>query len=65
LGADPDNILRFVRIWDSYGFARDWLLRQLTEIWDERLADAEAVQQMLAAPRSGLRADEMLSPQAI
>jgi hypothetical protein len=47
LGADPDMVLRFVRSWDEEAFGRDWLCRQLQELWDERLADAEAFQELL------------------
>ena len=47
LGADPNAVRRFVRLWDEEIFSDIWLLRQLQEIWEERLEDAEAVQELL------------------
>jgi hypothetical protein len=47
LGADPGAVLRFVRSWDEEGLSSGWLLRQLEEVWEERLADAEATQELL------------------
>jgi hypothetical protein len=47
LGAAREAVLRFVRLWDEEVFRNDWLLQQLEEIWDERLVDAEAVQDLL------------------
>jgi hypothetical protein len=47
LGADPRSVQRFVRSWDTDAVSRVWLLHQLYELWQERLADAEAVQEML------------------
>ncbi len=47
LGADPDAVLRFVRYWDEEAPSPEPLLRQLEELWAERLADAEAVQEVL------------------
>ena len=47
LGADPAAVLRFVRSWDEEALSSDALLRQLEELWAERLADAEAVQELL------------------
>jgi hypothetical protein len=48
LGADPRAVQRFVRSWDTNALlSRAWLLHQLYELWQERLADAEAVQEML------------------
>ena len=49
LGADPDAVLRFVGAWDGDGFSDDSLLRLLEEMWEERLADAEVVQEVLQA----------------
>jgi hypothetical protein len=46
LGADPEAVLRFVHFWDEAA-SDEWLLSQLEELWAERLADAEAVQQLL------------------
>jgi hypothetical protein len=47
LGANPASVYRFVRYWDNQAFSPTWLLRQLEELWNERRADAEAVQEML------------------
>jgi hypothetical protein len=47
LGADLGPVLRFVRSWDDHSISTDVLLRHLEEIWEERLADAEAVQGVL------------------
>jgi hypothetical protein len=47
LGADPRSVEHFVRSWDKDTISRSWLLHQLYELWQERLADAEAVQEML------------------
>jgi hypothetical protein len=47
LGADPWAVFRFVRFWDEGPIYSGWLLRQLEELWDERLADANAVQEVL------------------
>lgn len=46
LGADPRSVQRFVRSWDADVFSRAWLLHQLDALWQERLADAEAVQEL-------------------
>jgi hypothetical protein len=57
LGADPGAVLRFVRSWDEEALSSDSLLRQLEEVWGERLADAEAAQALLqggpSAPEGG------------
>ena len=47
LGANPAAVLRFVRSWDEEAFGHGWLLQQLLALWDERLADAEAMQEVL------------------
>lgn len=47
LGADPVAVFRFVRSWDAAEISRYWLWQQLNELWQERLADAEAVQELL------------------
>jgi hypothetical protein len=47
LGADPAAVLSFVRSWDEGALNTGSLLRQLEEVWGERLADAEAVQHLL------------------
>jgi hypothetical protein len=49
LGADAAAVLRFVRAWDEQSVSRDWLLQQLDELWQERLADAEVMQAVLHA----------------
>jgi hypothetical protein len=47
LGAEPDAVFRFVRVWDQMTGAPNWLLRQLEMLWEERLEDAHVVQEML------------------
>jgi hypothetical protein len=47
LGADPAAVVRFVRFWDEEACSPASLLRQLDEVWHERLADAEALQEIL------------------
>jgi hypothetical protein len=47
LGAPPRSVQRFVRLWDAGALSRPWLLHQLYELWQERLTDAEAVQELL------------------
>jgi hypothetical protein len=49
LGADPRAVVRFVRYWDEEAVSSEPLLRQLEEVWTERLADADAVQGVLQA----------------
>jgi hypothetical protein len=49
LGADLDNVRRFVELWDTLAFSAHWFLRQLEAIWEERFADAVAVQELLEA----------------
>jgi hypothetical protein len=48
LGADPDSIYEFVELWDSPFLSPCWLLEQLECLWNERLADADAVQQVIS-----------------
>jgi hypothetical protein len=50
LGADSADVLRFVRSWDDQSIGRDWLVRQLQALWEERLADAVAMQEILTEP---------------
>jgi len=57
LGADPADVLRFVQAWDEGDLSRDALLRQLDEVWHERLADAEAVQEVIGGVLETRRAD--------
>ena len=47
LGTDPAAVFRFVCSWDAGAISRYWLWHQLNELWQERLADAEAVQELL------------------
>lgn len=47
LGAPPAAVLRFVRSWDDGVLDRERLLGQLEELWQERLADAEVMQELL------------------
>ncbi|HEX6984912.1 MAG TPA: hypothetical protein VF170_06025 [Planctomycetaceae bacterium] len=47
LGAEPDVVTRFVRLWDGEVVSDDRLLRELEEVWAERLADAEVVQALV------------------
>ncbi|HMC64096.1 MAG TPA: hypothetical protein VKI65_04090, partial [Gemmataceae bacterium] len=55
LGALPADVYRFVELWDQ-SCRQDWLLEQLDELWQERLADAESVQLILGETccRTGL-----------
>jgi hypothetical protein len=50
LGADPAAVFHFVRRWDEHALSPGWLLQQLEGLWEERLADAEAVQELFEAP---------------
>jgi hypothetical protein len=47
LGAQPDAVLHFVRNWDEGAVSVGWLLRQLEEVWEERLVDAQVLQGLL------------------
>jgi hypothetical protein len=47
LGAEPAAVLRFVRSWDDYLLDATGLLRQLEELWRERLEDALVMQEFL------------------
>jgi hypothetical protein len=47
IGADPGAVLRFVRSWDEEALPPDRLLRELEELWRERLEDAQAMQEVL------------------
>jgi hypothetical protein len=58
MSADPEAVLQFVSSWDADALSNDTLLCVLEEIWRERLADAEAVQELLqAAPSTAGDAD--------
>src|SRR5262245_47233485 len=50
LGADPAAVFHFVRRWDEDALSPGWVLQQLEGLWEERLTDAEAVQELLEAP---------------
>jgi hypothetical protein len=58
LGAEADAVQRFVRSWDEETLGEEGLLRQLQELWEERLADAVAVQELLRGAGFGGRPDE-------
>lgn len=47
LGADPAAVLCFVRWWDDQFLGRERLLRLLEDLWQERLVDADVVQEVL------------------
>jgi hypothetical protein len=47
LGVNPAAVLRFVCSWDDQSLSREWLLKQLEELWIERLENALAVQDVL------------------
>ena len=61
LGAEAEAVLRFVRLWDDELLGDAGLLRQLEELWEERLADAEAVQEVLHGGCLGWCADERMA----
>jgi hypothetical protein len=52
IGVPPRFLERFVLNWDSGGMSQEWLLVQLEEIWNERQADADAVQGLIRAESS-------------
>lgn len=58
LGANPDAVLRFVRSWDEGLISREWLMRQLEEMWQERLTDAEFMQELLKQELENAGLDE-------
>jgi hypothetical protein len=47
LGADAGAVVRFVRSWDDQTLGPDVLLRHLEDMWEERRADAETIQEVL------------------
>jgi hypothetical protein len=47
IGADATAVIRFVQAWDEEPNFGLRLLPQLEELWEERLADADAVQEVL------------------
>lgn len=53
LGAQPDEVARFVQWWDSADeTGLELLIVQLQRLWQERLADADAMQRILEQPES-------------
>jgi hypothetical protein len=61
LGADAHAVLRFVRSWDEEALSAPSLLHQLEELWEERLADAEAVQALLEGASNASESRVVLS----
>ena len=47
LGAKPEEIMSFVQRWDEGRISEQSLLRQLQSLWEERLEDAELMQELL------------------
>jgi len=52
LGATQRAVIRFVTAWDEGRVSSYWLQRQLEELWAERLADADCMQELLHPPGS-------------
>jgi len=53
LGVLPVDVYQFVRMWDDSGrLGVDWLAQRLDELWAERLADADCVQEILTSPQT-------------
>jgi hypothetical protein len=48
LGANPTELWHFVHNWDSNRITDQMLIKQLECLWDERIADAFVMQEMLA-----------------
>jgi hypothetical protein len=48
LGAKPEEVVHFVECWDLDRISDNELREQLEQIWHERLADAELMQEFLA-----------------
>jgi len=47
LGAKPEEVVHFVEIWDSEKISANDLRQQLESLWNERLADADLMQELL------------------
>jgi hypothetical protein len=47
VGADPHDLVHFLHWWDQEPDGSPQLLQQLQGLWDELLADADAIQQIL------------------
>ena len=47
LGAKPEEVVHFVEIWDSEKISAHDLRQQLESLWNERLADADLMQEFL------------------
>jgi hypothetical protein len=56
IGADARVIEQFVTLWDEGVIKDDYLLKQLTAIWNERIDDAVAVQELLIEEPLNVRA---------
>lgn len=50
LGANSPSIQRFISLWDEGSLSPSWLLHQLEELWQERLENACAVQELICEP---------------
>jgi len=48
LGANPTEVWHFVHNWDNNWITERMLIKQLECLWDERVADAFVMQEMLA-----------------
>jgi hypothetical protein len=64
LGAAREAVLRFVRLWDDEVIRSPWLLRQLEELWAERLTDADVVQELIQVVPDTEAMVEMISSQS-
>jgi hypothetical protein len=62
LGADARAVLRFVESWEEETLSAASLLHQLQELWEERLADADVVQQVLSRKPDRSMATDLLAP---
>jgi hypothetical protein len=51
LGAKPEEVVHFVECWDLDRISDNELREQLEQLWQERLADAELMQEFLADER--------------
>jgi hypothetical protein len=49
LRANHGAVFGFVRSWDDGSLSQAWLYEQLVELWEERLADAELLEDLLAS----------------
>ena len=51
LGAKPEEVVHFVECWDRDRIGDDELREQLEQLWRERVADAELMQEFLVDER--------------